>query len=127
MPTTAPRGNVEMTVFASGARTATVNSPDLTNPDGRHLWLVIDVTAVTATPSVVFKIQGKDPASGKYRDILASAAITGTGTTHLFVGMDLTAAANSIAKDFLPRTWRVRAEHADTDSATYSVGASIGV
>lgn len=117
--------NENITVLASTARTATVNSLDIENYDGKGLHLVIDVTAATATPSVVFTIQGKDDASGEYYTILASAAITGTGTTVLRVYPALTASANTIASDVLPRTWRVNAVHADTDSITYSVGASV--
>jgi hypothetical protein len=90
------------------------------------LHIIIDVTAASATPSVVFKIQGKDPASGKYYDILVSVAITGVGTTVLKVGPGLTAAANLVANDMIPAVWRVIGTHADTDSITYTVGASLG-
>lgn len=119
------RGNTEVQVFASAARTATVNSADLTNHNGRGVIVVIDVTAIALTPSVTFAIQGKDAESGKYVSILTSVAITGTGTTKLEVGPGLTAAANTVANAQLPRTWRVTATHADTDSITYSVGASV--
>lgn len=112
-------------VFRSEARTATSSTPDFKNYDGIGMIAVIDCTAVTDTPSVVFTIQGKDPASGKYYTILASAAIVGTGTTVLRVHPDLTAAANTVAKDMVPAVWRVTATHADTDSITYSVGVSL--
>lgn len=84
---------------------------------------VINVTAVTATPSVVFTISGVEPASGSTAawTILASAAITGTGITVLRVHPSLTASANAIAKDILPSSISVVATHADTDSITYSV------
>lgn len=119
-----------VTLFESKARTIDSNSRDIKNSDfvkssGMGLVVVIDVTAVTDSPSVVFTIQGKDPASSKYYTILASAAITGTGTTVLRVHPDLTAAANTVAKDMLPAVWRVSADHADADSITYSVGASM--
>lgn len=120
-----PSRTASATIFASAARTATVNGDDQTNYVGRFLHLVIDVTSVTLTPSVVFTVQGKDDVSGKYYTLLASAAITATGTTVLRVGPGLTAAANTVANDVLPRTWRVIATHADTDSITYSVGASV--
>lgn len=112
-------------VFPSGARTATVSSPDRTNLNGTGMILVIDCTAISASPSVTFTIEGKDPASGKYYTILTSAAITGTGTTVLRVHPDLTAAANTVAKDMIPAVWRVTATHGDADSITYSVGASL--
>lgn len=117
--------NTDATILASAARTATSNTADLTNTGARGLHLVIDVTAVALTPSVVFTIQGKDAISGKYYTLLASAAITATGTTVLRVYPGLTAAANTVANDVLPRTWRLLFTHADTDSITYSVGASL--
>lgn len=80
---------------------------------------------MTATPSVVPKIQGKDPVSGGYYDVLVGTAITATGMTVLKVGPGIGAVENGAANDFLPDTWRVRLEHADTDSITYSVGAVI--
>jgi hypothetical protein len=115
-----------VTVFASAARTTTPTPFDGSASAGvRGLHLVIDVTAVTATPSVTFTIQGGDPVSGKFYTILASAAITGTGTTVLKVYPGLTAAANSVASDVLPGRWRVIATHGDADSITYSVGAQL--
>ena len=116
-------GQAETTILASAARTATPTKVDQTNAAARGVIVVIDVTAITATPSVVFTIQGKDPLSGKYYAILASAAIVATGTTGLRVYPGLTAAANLVASDLLPRTWAVDAVHGDSDSITYSVGA----
>ena len=112
------------TIFASEARTATVNGELYTNTEYKGVDVVIDVTAVASTPSVVFTIQGHDIASGKYYTILASAAIVGTGTTVLRVYPGLTAANNTVANFALPRAWRVIATHADSDSITYSVGFS---
>jgi len=107
-------------VFASAARTATSSATINTHCLGGAF--VINVTAVTATPSVTFSIVGSDPASLAEWTILTSAAITGTGTTVLRVHPSLTAAANTIAKDFLPQAVKVTATHLDTDSITFSVG-----
>lgn len=119
--------NREKEILPSAARTATVDSPDALNWEGRGVQLVIDVTAAAATPSVVPHIQGKDPLSGKYYDLLVGAAITATGTTVLKVYPGITVAANLSASDFLPKTWRVRLVHADADSITYSVGAQVNL
>lgn len=62
---------------------------------------------------------------GKYYTLLASAALTGTGTTRYRIYPGLTADANVVASDVLPRTWRVTVAVADADSATYSIGAVI--
>lgn len=117
--------NREITVFSSAARTATENSADLSNPYARGVVLVIDVTAVTATPSVVFTVKGKSTLGSDYYTILTSAAITATGQTVLRVYPGLTASANVTASDVLPATWRVEAVHGDTDSITYSVSANL--
>lgn len=107
-------------LMASAARTATHSITFNTTCLGGVF--IIDCTAATDTPSVVFTIAGVDPASDKAWTILASAAITGTGTTVLRVHPELTAAANTIAKDMLPHAIKVTATHADTDSITYSLG-----
>lgn len=106
-------------LFASAARTATSTVTEATGCLGGVF--VINVTAASATPSVVFTIKGVAPTSGATWDILASAAITGTGTTVLRVHPELTAAANTIAKDVLPAAFSLVATHADADSITYSV------
>ena len=110
-------------VFASAARTAAHNSADFASRNCRGLHLIIDATAAVASPGVTFTIQGKDPVSGVYYTLLTSAAITGTGTTVLRVYPGCVAAANTIANDALPGTWRVAVTVADADSLTYSVGA----
>lgn len=107
-------------LFASAARTATVSMTTNTECTGGLFY--INVTAVTATPSVVFTIAGVNPGSDTAYTILDSAAITGTGLTVLRVHPSLTASANTIAKDMLPQALKITATHADTDSITYSVG-----
>ncbi len=114
-------------VYASAARTADPDTQELAVAGYRGIHLVIDCTAVTSTPSVVFTILGVDRVSGKTYTILASAAITGTGTTVLRVGPGLTAATNLVANDVLPPVIRISATHGDSDSATYTVGASLCV
>lgn len=107
-------------VLPSAARTATPDTYEFEH-DGSALHLVVDVTAVTATPSITVTVAGVDRVSGKTYTLLASAAITGTGTTVLKIGRGLTAAANSVANDVLPPVFRVTVTHGDADSITYSV------
>jgi hypothetical protein len=111
------------TVLASAARTATPTVDTFQANGAVELLVIINVTAASATPSVVFTIKGVDPVSDATWDVLASAAVTGTGTTVLRVSPHLTAAANTIAKDIVPAYFTVSAVHADTDSITYSVAA----
>lgn len=113
-------GKEHQEIFASAARTATSSATISTR--SAHGMFLIDVTAASATPSVVFTIAGVSPGpAGTTYTILASSAITGTGLTVLRVSQHLTASANLIAKDFLPPAIKVTATHADTDSITYSV------
>lgn len=113
------------TVYASAARTATPTA--VTVACGRYNWLrvVIDVTAIAATPSVVCTIDGLSPLSGKYYNLLTAAAVTATGTTVLKVGPGLPVTANVSANDVLPDTIRITMTHGDADSITYTVAAEL--
>jgi hypothetical protein len=107
-------------VFQREARTATSTRTFSCSSLGGLFF--INVYAASATPSVVFTVKGNDPAYGdRSYDILASAAVTGTGLTVLKVHPSLTADANKVAKDILPDSISVVATHADADSITYSV------
>lgn len=116
---------VRKTVYASAARTATPTANPLTMEGARGVHVVIDVTAVTSTPSVVPTIDGYDPLSGKWYNLLTGAAITATGTTVLKIYPGITAVANGAASDVVPDVFRVVCTHADSDSATYSVAAHL--
>lgn len=78
------------------------------NTSSKGLRLVVDLTKNAGTIDVVVTIQSYDRGTGKYIDRLASASLTATGTTEYIVHPDLTAAANSIAKNFLGEEWRVQ-------------------
>lgn len=115
----------QLVVYASAARTAEPDTQEFEAAGYRGLHLVVDATAASDTPSIVATVLGVDRVSGKTYTILASAAITGTGTTVLRVGQGLTAAANLVANDSLPPVFRIRVAHADADSITYTVGAML--
>lgn len=114
------------TLYASAARTATPTAKEFQNAgNAKGMHVIIDVTAIALTPSVVFSIEAKDEASGKWYLLLDSAAVSTVSTTILKIHPNLTAAANSIAKDGLPLNLRVSPVHGDADSITYSVGANM--
>lgn len=113
----------ELTLFASAARTTLQATADQTNYGYQGIIVIIVATAKTATPSVTFTLEGKDPASGTYYTILASAAVTDAGTTILRAYPGAVASANAAVDDRLPLTWRVSVTVGDADSLTYSVGA----
>lgn len=112
-------------VLASAARTAAVTSDRYPSYGCRGLHLVIDVTAVTDTPSLTVTIQGYDELSGKYYSLLVGTAITATGTTVLKVYPGIATLAGGAASDVLPNSWRVSIAVGDSDSATYSVAAHL--
>jgi len=114
--------NNEVTPLSSAARTATTDSPDLSNPNWRGGQFILDVTAKGAAPSITVTIQGKDLASGQYYTLLTGAAVTTVSTTVYRVYPGLTAAANSVANDVVPSIFRVHVVHGNSDSITYSVG-----
>lgn len=119
-------GDRAFTVLASAARTATPDTQEFEFAGPvRGLHLVIDVTAVAATPSITVTVSGVDRRSGKVYTLLASAAITATGTTVLRIGPALTAAANLVANDVVPPIFRVTVAHGDADSITYSVAGQL--
>jgi hypothetical protein len=109
-------GTQGITLTAAGA--GTVNGADQFNKVGSGANIYINVASVTGSLTVT--VQGKDPASGQYYTILASAAIAATGLTVLKIGRGLTAAANSVANDQMPLTYRI-----NTTVATGPVTATI--
>ena len=110
-----------ITAFASVARVATPDAVDVDMGRAHGMVVVIDVTATSSTPSVVFNVDGFDPLSGKTWTLLDSAALTSTGTTILKVAPGLTASANAVATDMIPAIVRIAPIHADADSITYTV------
>lgn len=118
-----------ITVFASAARTATPTPTEVRipgGPDGRGLYrgmcLVIDCTAITSTPSVVFAIETSTGPADAYTSVLTSAAITATGSTTLVVHPSVaTERTNTHDQGPLESKWRITATHGDADSITYSV------
>lgn len=95
-------------ITLTGAGAGTTNSDDQVNPSSRGVRVVVDLTKNSGTIDVVVTIQSKDAASGEYIDRLSSASLTATGVTEYIVHPDLTAAANSIAKNFIGEQWRVK-------------------
>ena len=121
------RANREATLLATGIRSADIASADQVNDHGRGVTVWISVSSIVATPSIIVSIQRKDPISGTYSDILASAAITAVGNIVLRLYPGIAAVANQAASDILPRTWRVYVSHADADQISYSVAACVEV
>lgn len=121
--------NMYFEVLPSAARTASPDSQEF-EITGRGyeyagLHLILDVTAVTATPAVTVTVAGVDRVSGKTYTLLASAAVATVTTTVLRIAPGLTAAANLTVNDSLPPVFRVTVTHGDADSATYSLAGML--
>lgn len=109
----------------TAAASGTYTSDDQTNTGARGVKVYLNISAIGASVTVTVTIQGKDPVSGSYYTILASAAKSATGLTVLTVYPGLTASANVVASDVLPRTWNVIAVVADTTGTpTFTVSCS---
>jgi hypothetical protein len=116
------------TALASASRgVATVNT-DIVNYNGKGIRVWQDLTVLGASSVCTFTIQEKDPTSGKFITILASAAtgagINSTGTAKLTVYPGLTAAANSVASDVVPVNIRI-VSTVTTAASTFSIGYSL--
>ena len=124
------RGNEDITLLASSARTVQTDSSDTTNFNGRGILITLDFSieadTVTLTPSIV----AVDPVTGteEFEIWSAAAGVTAIGNTSYLLYPGVLAAdfdgteAVSIA---LPRTWFLRMKVGDGSSATYSVGGSV--
>jgi hypothetical protein len=121
--------NVEFVVFPSALRSGVgaVNSVDIENFNARGVCLFLNVTTQAGTtPTLIVKLQAKDPIGGAYIDI--PAAVFATVTTTLLLD-DLTVypgilvAANVSVNHLIPRKWRAVATLAGTSPAyTFSLG-----
>ena len=117
---------VVTSIFASAVRSATTNSTTITNYTNRGGHIIIDVTAVPGIDTVTPTIQGFDPISGKFYDILVGTALVATGTVVLKVFPGIASSANASANDFLPLSWRVVMTHSALTNFTYSISANLG-
>lgn len=108
-------------LYPSAARTATPTAQAVQARGATGLAVFISATAAAATPSVVATIDGYDPASATWYNILTAAAITGVATKRMIVHPTVAAAANLAVAQTIPETIRVVMTHGDADSLTYSV------
>lgn len=105
---TLPPQTVELSTPLSLTLASSTNSNDLTNPNCRGCVVIVDLTAGSGTsPTLTVTIKGKDPASGKYYTILASAALAVTSTTQLTVYPGIAVTSNVSASTVLPSQFRI--------------------
>lgn len=129
-PVTATEGidNVPVRIFETGARLAAsspFSSSTFTNRGAKGITLYVDVTGSMASGTLVVKLQGKDPVSGKFKDItsVATASLTGAGTTAVTLYPGVAETANVSISDVLPYQWKAVATV--TSGMTFSVGGAV--
>lgn len=107
------------------ARTATETFE--VHPNGEHsgVFIINTVSGAGVSDTLTVSIEGYDVASRSWYTILTSAVITTNTKTILKVGIDYTAEANVIAKDFLPRKFRLIGTKNNATPITYSVGVNL--
>lgn len=115
------RGNTDVVLLTSAARTVQTASADQVNYNGRGVKVIFDVTNVTGAPSLPLAIQDKDPASGKYINRLVGAAVTTATTVEYIIYPGATAGA-AVLSEPLIRVWRILVTPGTADAETYSAG-----
>lgn len=103
------------------ARTATIQTADLSNPGVRGGHFIINVTALVAGASLVPTLLAKDTVNNVYYTLLTGLAITATGITVLKIYPGIVGIANAAAADVLPATYAFLMTAANVNSVTYSV------
>lgn len=118
------RSPQQVKVLALASRTTSQLSSLVPNPEGaRELMITTNVT-VPGTGSITVTV-GFISASGAKVPLLSSTALTTAVVNQLFVGMDLTAAANSVAKNSVPARVYVDVVANNANAITYSVDAEL--
>ena len=118
-----------ITLLASAARTVETNSSDQQGYKGKMLVIIVDVSAITDTPSITPTLEVKDSVSGNYFVAWrAAVALAATGTSAYLFALGGSGSAGLYTEAVnirRSRTWRFQMEVADADSATYSVSAEV--
>lgn len=122
--------NIEGTLLASAARTATTSSAAQTNRNAHGVMIFLNITIASGLGGIKIRLLGRDPVSGA--DVFLNADPTPITATGLYAyelypaaGTAGVAGAGNVqqrTQAVLPRTWLVQVTHMDASSYTYSVG-----
>lgn len=118
--------NHEIVALASAARTASTPSADLVNQNAKGAAILLDITAVSSGSITGLEVQAK--VGSAYVTIASVTGLTlsaiGQYVVLVFPETLDTAATISLIKTIIPRNWRLKVNHADTNSITYAVTVS---
>jgi hypothetical protein len=107
-----------------GNSTISPSGQDSSIEIGGAQFLNLFFNGTSGAGTVTIQINGWDPASKSYYNILTSAALVGnSGFTRLRVGPLITAVANLVALDYLPKKIQVVATV--SGAVAYSIGYSV--
>lgn len=119
------RNNLDISLLASAARTATTSSADQINYNGRGVMVFLNVTVASGSGGLTLTITWKDSISANYVALNAApTAVTATGQFLYVLYPGIGTAAGGVTQNTsqgLPRTWRATVTHGDASSYTYSV------
>lgn len=131
------RNNVGATLLSSAARSATTNSADQVNYNGRGVVIILDITATpNNAETLTLAVQIKDPISGKYVTVTAFTPLVAsalgaapTAETYIYTlypgALETAAVAKHEVQGLaLSREWRVVATHSAGGSWSYSIHAT---
>lgn len=119
-----PAPPYDLSLVAQAAQTVTTPTADQTNVGGRGVKVFVNITSI-GTGSITVQIQGKDPATGNYFTLLASAALIANGFTVLEVYPGIAAVANLAANLSLPHIWRINVVSNNVNPVGYTIGACV--
>ena len=127
------RGNTEGTAMSNAIRTgATANGSDIINYNHRGAHVVLNYSTGGTSNLIMMNVQGKDPLTGVYYNIVSTVTLSATGSAAYMIYPGVTAAAAAAvvssggANGVIPRTWRVQVVQSGTSlTANFGVGYSM--
>lgn len=119
-----PKGSV--IAFKNLSRVAaTYNSANLSFPNAKRAHVVVNVVAVGGGPgTLVVKVQGFDPVSKGWYDILTFATINSISIVAGKIAAGIPVVTNLAVDDVLPETFRINAVVA-VNAVEFSVGINL--
>lgn len=108
---------------SSVASSSPQHSADQLNPGARGVKLLFNSTVQASDDPITLLVEGKDIISGQYYTVASFPSLSlGPTVLTLYPGLS---ASSTVASGILPRTWRVTATASTSESASYTVGASL--
>jgi len=112
------------TAFASRSRTSSSTSGDYTNYSSKGVTVYWDISVISGSETVTLYVRTKDPISGSYRNLIASACLTTASSYTYMIYPNIAAGAEGITETIgypLPRIWDMNVVHDSGSPFTYSV------